>query len=172
MTYCNRHVKYLSNLMKLILRKSIGLTTKVLALLFQQGLITLIIIFIIIIIIIIIITLILSGVGQKARLYTGCIVWYPTIHHYQLSPRQSSVLAQQKLCDPTLEKSHLHESQVTINCQNGQLKEYASRVWPGAGAGSSLLPRRQKIEKRFYVSQGIYICSLPEPGLRILLAGQ
>ena len=29
-----------------------------------------------------------------------------------------------KLCDPTLEKSHLHESQVTINCQNGQLKEY------------------------------------------------
>ena len=29
-----------------------------------------------------------------------------------------------KLCDPTLEKSHLHESQVTINCENGQLKEY------------------------------------------------
>ena len=40
-----------------------------------------------------------------------------------------------KLCDPTLEKSHLHESQVTINCQNGQLKEYASRVWVGAGVG-------------------------------------
>ena len=33
-------------------------------------------------------------------------------------------LTASKLCDPTLEKSHLHESQVTINCQNGQLKEY------------------------------------------------
>ena len=40
----------------------------------------------------------------------------------------------EKLCDPTLEKSHLHESQVTINCQNGQLKEYRLG-WLGWAAG-------------------------------------
>ena len=40
-------------------------------------------------------------------------------------PRCADVsILSHKLCDPTLEKSHLHESQVTINCENGQLKEY------------------------------------------------
>ena len=42
-----------------------------------------------------------------------------------ISPAMSQLRLRHKLCDPTLEKSHLHESQVTINCQNGQLKEYS-----------------------------------------------
>ena len=45
--------------------------------------------------------------------------------------------AASKLCDPTLEKSHLHESQVTINCQNGQLKEYRPG-WLGKSAHREL----------------------------------
>ena len=45
------------------------------------------------------------------------------LESYTVTQPRSMAQSQDKLCDPTLEKSHLHESQVTINCENGQLKE-------------------------------------------------
>ena len=45
------------------------------------------------------------------------------LESYTVTQPRSMAQSQDKLCDPTLEKSHLHESQVTINCRNGQLKE-------------------------------------------------